>query len=139
MSLLDELRYSIRTLLKHPGFVITVILILALGIGANSTIFSVVNAVLLRPLPYESPDRIVMIWETNPSKGVKRSIVSPANFIDWKAQNQVFDDLAAFRFWYYTVTGGGDPQRYSGARVSASFFPLLGIKAALGRTFTPDE
>jgi len=139
MNLLDELRYSTRTLLKHPGFVLTIVLILALGIGANSTIFSVVNAVLIRPLPYESPERIVMIWETNPTKGVKRSIVSPANFIDWKSQNQVFDDLAAFRFWYYTVTGGGDPQRYSGARVSASFFPLLGFKPELGRTFTADE
>src|SRR5262245_21153615 len=139
MSLLYDLRYSVRALLKHPGFVVTIILILALGIGANTAIFSVVNAVLIKPLPYEAPERICMIWETNQSKDVKRSIVSPANFLDWKEQNHVFDSLAAFRFWFFDVTGGGDPQRYEGARVSASFFPLLGIKPALGRNFQPEE
>ena len=139
MSLLHDLRYSARSLLKHPGFVITITLILALGIGANSTIFSVVNAVLMRPLPYEAPDRIVMIWETNQSKAVTRSIVSPANFLDWREQNHVFEHLAAFRFWYYTVTGAGDPERYQGARVSAGFFPLLGIKPEFGRNFGPEE
>src|SRR4029450_5157646 len=84
MTLLHDLSYSARTLLKRPGFVITITLILALGIGANSTIFSVVNAVLIRPLPYASPDRIVMIWETNQTQAVPRSIVSPATFLDWK-------------------------------------------------------
>src|SRR5215216_5001258 len=127
MSLLHDLRSSTRTLLKHPGFLITTTLILALGIGANTTIFSVVNTILMRPLPYEDPDRIVMIWETNESRAIPRSIVSPANFLDWKKQNQIFEDLAAFRFWYYTVTGSGDPERYQGARVSAGFFPLLGV------------
>ncbi len=139
MSLLHDLRYSARSLLKHPGFVITITSILALGIGANSTIFSVVNAVLIRPLPYEAPDRIVMIWETNQSKAVTRSIVSPADFLDWREQNHVFEHLAAFRFWYYTVTGAGDPERYQGARVSAGFFPLLGIKPEFGRNFGPEE
>jgi putative ABC transport system permease protein len=139
MSLLNDLLYSTRKLLKHPGFVITITLILALGIGANSTIFSVVNAVLIRPLPYEAPDRIVMIWETNQSKAVKRSVVSPANFLDWREQNHVFDHLVAFRFWYYTVTGAGDPERYQGARVSAGFFPLLGVSPEFGRNFGPEE
>ncbi len=139
MSLLHDLRHGIRTLFKHPGFVITITLILALGIGANSTIFSVVNAILIRPLPYEAPDRIVMIWETNQSKSVKRSIVSPADFLDWREQNHVFDHLAAFRFWYYTVTGAGDPERYQGARVSAGFFPVLGVKPEFGRNFRPEE
>ena len=139
MSLLQDLRYSVRTLLKRPGFVITITLILALGIGANTTIFSVVNAVLMRPLPYEAPDRIVMIWETNQSQAVPRSIVSPANFLDWKQQNNIFDHLAAFRFWYYNVTGAGDPERYQGARVSADFFPLLGVKPEFGRNFGPEE
>jgi putative ABC transport system permease protein len=139
MSLLHDLRYSARTLVKRPTFVITITLILALGIGANSTIFSVVNAVLIRPLPYEAPDRIVMIWETNQSQAVPRSIVSPANFLDWKEQNDVFDQLSAFRFWYYTVTGAGDPERYQGARVSADFFPLLGVKPEFGRNFGPEE
>jgi len=139
LSLLQDLRFSARTLRKHPGFVITITLVLALGIGANSTIFSVVNAVLIRPLPYEAPDRIVMIWESNQSKAVPRSIVAPANFLDWKEQNHVFDHLAAFRFWYYTVTGAGNPQRYQGARVSADFFPLLGVKPEFGRNFGPEE
>ena len=139
MSLLYDLRYSARALLKHPGFIVTIILILALGIGANTAIFSVVNAVLIRPLPYEAPERICMIWETNLSKNVKRTIVSPANFLDWKEQNQVFDYMSAFRFWFFNVTGDGDPQRYQGARVSASFFPLLGTKPALGRNFQPEE
>lgn len=139
MSLLHDLRSGIRTLLNHPGFLITTTLILALGIGANTTIFSVLNAILMRPLPYKEPDRLVMIWETNLSKGIPRSIVSPANFLDWKKQNQEFDDLAAFRFWYYTVTAGGDPERYQGARVSASFFPLLGVQPEFGRIFGPDE
>ena len=139
MSLLHDLRYSTRTLLKHPGFVITITLILALAIGANTAIFSVVSAVLMRPLPYEAPDRIVMIWETNQSKALQRSIVSPANFLDWREQNHVFDHLAAFRFWYYTVTGAGDPERYQGARVSAGFFPLLGVKPEFGRNFRIEE
>lgn len=139
MSLLHDLRSSTRTLLKHPGFVITTTLILALGIGANTTIFSVINTVLMRPLPYKDPDRLVMIWETNQPNGVPRSIVSPANFLDWKKQNQVFDNLAAFRFWYYTVTGAGDPERYQGARVSAGFFPLLGVQPEIGRNFGPED
>src|SRR5947209_6856271 len=139
MSLLNDLRYNARTLRKQPGFVVLIVLILALGIGANTTIFSVVNAVLIRPLPYEAPERIVMLWETNQSKALPRSIVSPANFLDWRTQNHVFDSLAAFRFWYYTVTGHGDPERYQGARVSTSFFPLLGVRPMLGRNFLPEE
>ena len=139
MSLLHDLRTSTRTLLKHPGFVLTTTLILALGIGANTTIFSVINTVLMRPLPYKDPDRLVMIWETNRANGVPRSIVSPANFLDWKKQNQSFEDLAAFRFWYYTVTGSGEPERYQGARVSAGFFPLLGVQPELGRNFGPED
>src|SRR5947209_1248459 len=139
MSLLNDLRYNARTLRKQPGFVVLIVLILALGIGANTTIFSVVNAVLIRPLPYEAPERIVMLWETNQSKALPRSIVSPANFLDWRMQNHVFDSLAAFRFWYYTVTGHGDPERYQGARVSTSFFPLLGVRPMLGRNFLPEE
>ena len=139
MTLLQDFRYSARTLLKRPAFVITITIILALGIGANSAIFGVVNAVLIRPLPYEASDRIVMIWETNQSQGVPRSIVSPARFVDWKNQTNAFDQLAALRFWYYTVTGLGDPERYQGARVSADFFRLLDVTPELGRNFGPEE
>lgn len=136
---MHDFRSSTRAFLKHSDFVITTTLILALGIGANATIFSVVNAILVRPLPYKEPDRIVMIWETNQSQAVPRAIVSPANFLDWNKQNQVFEDLAAFRFWYYTLTGSGDPERYQGARVSASFFPLLGVRPEIGRNFRAEE
>ena len=139
MTLLHDLRYNVRTLFKRPGLVITITLILALGIGANTTIFSVVNAVLMRPLPYEAQDRIVMVWETNQSKAIPRSIVSPANFLDWKEQSNAFDHLAAFRFWFFTVTGAGEPNIYHGARVSADFFPLLGVKPEFGRNFGPEE
>ena len=139
MSLLDDLRYSTRTLLKHPGFVFTITLILALGIGANSAIFSVVSAVLLRPLPYEDPDRIVMIWETNVNRGLDRSIVSPANFLDWRDRNHSFEQIAAWRFWFYNLSGTSEPERIHGVRASASFFPLLGVKPTLGRNFLPEE
>ena len=120
-TLIQDLRYGIRMLFKRPGFTAAVVLVLALGIVANSAIFSVVNAVLLRPLPYDDPDRIVMIWETNFNKGLDRSIVSPANFLDWKEQTSVFEQMAALRFWFYTLTGNGDPERIHGVRVSASF------------------
>jgi len=140
MRLLKDLRYSIRTLLGRPGFTAATVLILALGIGANSAIFSVISAVLLRPLPYADPARIVMVWEANPGKGLDRSIVSPANFLDWRAQNHVFEHLSAWRFWFYNLSGaGGDPERIHGVRVSANFFTLLGVTPAQGRNFLPEE
>src|SRR5262245_46699740 len=108
-SLIKDLRYGIRGLLKRPGFTIVATVTLALGIGANTAIFSVVNGVILRPLPYKEPDRLVSLWEKVPSYGQWR--VSPANYFDWKKQNTVFEDVSAFSASTLTLTGSGDPEQ----------------------------
>jgi len=138
-TLWQDLHYAIRMLRKRPGFTAAVVLVLALGIGANSAIFSVVDAVMLRSLPYKEPDRLVYVWETNLKLGQTRGIVSPANYLDWKDQNQCFEQTAGWRFLYFNLTGKDEPERVQGLIVSASFFPLLGINAARGRTFLPEE
>src|SRR5205814_2290985 len=97
------------------------------------------NALLLRPLPFKDPDRLVYVWETNPKIGLNKGIASPPDFLDWRDQNHVFEEISAWRTWFYTLTGGGEPEQLWGVRTSANFFQLLGIKAALGRTFIPEE
>jgi putative ABC transport system permease protein len=138
-NLLQDLRYSIRLLTKHPGFTAVMTLTLALGIGANSAMFSVINAVLLRPLPYKDAERIVTLWESNAQPGLDRTEVSPPNFVDWSTQSRSFEQMAAFRYWGFVFTGTGEPERLRGARVSASLFPLLGVQASQGRIFLPEE
>jgi putative ABC transport system permease protein len=132
-----DMRVSFRSLAKRPGFALLVVLTLALGIGAPVAIFSLVSGVMLRPLPYEDPDRVVMVWERPPR--YERFAVSPANFLDWKEQNQVFEDMAATMRATVNLTGSGEPERLRGHRVSASFFSILGVQPALGRTFLPEE
>jgi putative ABC transport system permease protein len=124
---------------KNPGFTIMVVLILALGIGANSAIFSVVNSVVLRPLPYPNSDRLVVMWETNPRLGVARDGPSGPNFLDWKEQNRSFDDLGLIESGTGVLTGKGEPEQFPGARVTANFLQLLGAKTILGRTFSAAE
>ncbi|HWN99459.1 MAG TPA: ADOP family duplicated permease, partial [Blastocatellia bacterium] len=138
-SLWRDLCYGARMLRKQPAFAAVAVVVLALGIGANTTIFSVVNALLLRPPPFKDPDRLVRVWETNPKIGLDRGIVSPANFADWREQNRVFENVSAFRTWFYRLSGHGDPEQVWGVRTSASFFHLLGVDAAQGRTFLPEE
>ncbi|MGH9852315.1 MAG: ABC transporter permease [Blastocatellia bacterium] len=135
----QDLRFGARTLLKNPGFTAIAIITLSLGIGANTAIFSVANAALLRPLPYQNPDELVMVWETAPKLGFPHNDVAPANFIDWRDQNQVFAHIAAFGAASLSLTGRGEPERIEGERVSASLFPLLGVAPALGRVFTEQE
>jgi putative ABC transport system permease protein len=135
---MNDLRYALRLLLKNPGFSAVVVLILALGIGANTAIFSLVNAVLLRPLPYPEPDRLVMLWERNLKDGGKH-LVSPADFFDLQKNAQSFEHLAALYPPGFNLTGVNEPERISGARVSASIFSTLGVKPFLGRTFNPEE
>jgi len=124
-------------LLKHPGVTTLAVLTLVLGIGANTAIFSVVNAVVLRPLPYNNPDRLVSLWENVPERGRWR--VTPANFLDWKKQNTLFEDMAAFGAGTMTLTGGGEPEQLLGTRASAGYFGVVGVAPVLGRSFVPEE
>jgi putative ABC transport system permease protein len=136
-SVWQDLRYGLRVLLKNPGFTVVAVLTLAIGIGANTAIFSVVNAVLLRPLPFREPASLCFLTERMPTI----PILGPSylNFQDWRAQNHSFEDLAATRFTPFTMTGSSEPERVQGQLVSASLFPLLGVAVIQGHTFRPDE
>jgi putative ABC transport system permease protein len=138
-TFLQDICYALRMLRKNPVFAGAAVMTLALGIGGNSAIFTVINAVLLRPLPFQNPERLVKLWESNPQQEMDRAAVSPANFVDWRAQSRTLEHIAAFRYWGFILAGGGEPERTIGARVSADLFPLLGVKAILGRTFLPGE
>src|SRR5262245_25771849 len=136
-TLWQDLRYGVRTLLKAPNYTLIAVLTLALGIGANTAVFTLVNAVLLRPLPYREPHRLVRLWETGPQRPTFS--VSGPNYHDWEEQNQVFEQMAAWRERSFNLTSGDDPERIIAASVTAGFFPLLGVKPALGRGFIPEE
>jgi predicted permease len=141
-SLLRDLRYGVRTLRKSRGFAIAGMLILGLGIGVNTAIFTVVNAVVLKPLPFVDAGRVMRIWHTPPPSlfaGSTTFSLSPANFIDWEAQNQVFERLAVYRMGRRTLTGSGEPAAVTALRASADFLPILGIAPKLGRGFTRDD
>src|SRR5215467_13403206 len=136
-SLINDLTYAFRMLVKHPGVTAIAVITLALGIGANTAIFSVVNAVLLNPLPYKQPDRLVSLWENVPGHGRWRA--APANFFDWKMQNTVFEDVAAFGQSSMTLTGAGEPEQLIGTRVSAGYFAVVGVEPLVGRSFAVEE
>ncbi len=136
-SLGQDLRYGIRTLRKNPGFTAVAMLALALGIGANTAIFSVVNGVLLRPLPYPDPGRLLTIYETAAEFG--HASVAYPNFLDWRRESRSFTDLATFRRDDFNFTGSGEPEQVSGEYVSSSLFPVLGVTPFLGRNFLPEE
>src|SRR3989442_67447 len=138
-TILQDLRYGLRTLARSPGFAAVAVLALALGIGANTAIFSVVNAVLLRPLPFRDPDRLTMVMSVNPAKGFPRFPVSPPDFIDWRAESRVFEEMAAGDSGPYNLIQGAEPERLSGSRVSASFLGVVGIKPVLGRDFLAED
>jgi putative ABC transport system permease protein len=138
-TLIHDLRYGLRMLIKNPGFSVVAVMALALGIGANTAIFSVVNTVLLRPLPFAEPERLVNVWESRPERGIKQMPASYPNFADWRDQNDVFEYIAAYDAESFTLTGDDNPARLEGAVVSADLFPLLGAQASLGRTFNRDD
>src|SRR2546430_3422988 len=141
-NLFSDLRFSWRTLGRNPAFSAAAIVVLALGIGANTAIFSVVNAVLLRPLPFEDPSRIMQVWHVPPLKsfpGLTRFAVSPANYLDWHSQSSSFEPMAAYGFRAFTVGGTERPEAVQAGAVASDFFPLLRVQPLLGRTFTPDE
>ena len=134
-------------LAKRPGFTVVAVLTLAIGIGATTAIFSVVNAVLLRPLPYKEPDRLVQFWETNPLKGWTENVVAPANYLDWQSRSESFELMSAY-FGSQTrdagtsnfyLTGDGEPERLKGLGVTGEFFSVLGIEPLHGRGFRPEE
>ena len=135
----QDLRYGIRTLLKKPGFTFIAVITLALGIGANSAIFSVVSAVLLRQLPYQNPEQLVRVFTFNPKKSPDPDGASWPDFLDWRSQNTVFENIAGFLPDSFNFAGRGRPEQVQGAWVSASFFPLLGVSPIAGRAFLPEE
>jgi len=136
-SSLQDLQYAARQMMKSPGFAVVAILTLALGIGANTAIFSVVNAVLLDPLPYPDANRLVVLFHNKPH--FTRGSISYLNFLDWQRYNRSFEAMAAYRWGAAKLTGAGEPENLSGRMVSAGFFEILGVKPSLGRTFTADE
>ena len=138
-ALRSDIRYAIRMLLKQPAVALIAIFTLALGIGANTAIFSAVNAVLLRPLPYPEPDRLVTIWERRTAEGTDDNVVSPADFFDWARMQSSFDQIAAHVSSTADLTGVGEPVRLAGAAVTPRFFEVFGVRAMLGRTFLDEE
>ncbi|HSE25871.1 MAG TPA: ABC transporter permease, partial [Pyrinomonadaceae bacterium] len=136
-TIIQDLRYAIRTMVKRPGFTLVAALTLALGIGANTAIFSAVNAVLLKPLPFPESEQLVDLAETFKPNGY--GSVSVPNFEDWKKQNDVFTGIAAYQFRSFNLQSGDTPQRIPGISVSANYFEVLGAKPVLGRTFGNGE
>src|SRR5829696_5516444 len=124
-TLLKDVRYGVRSLLKRPGFTVIALITLALGIGANTAIFSVVNAVLLRPLHFKDPEQLVIVWEDASFAGFPKNTPAPANYFDWKSQNQSFADMAATAEVSFNLTGDGEPERVTAFAVTANFFPLF--------------
>ncbi|HET9568578.1 MAG TPA: ABC transporter permease, partial [Vicinamibacterales bacterium] len=139
MDVLGDLRYALRLLRKTPVFTIAALGTLALGIGANTTIFSLVQTMLLRPLPYQNPDQVVMVWEDRTAAGFPRSVPAPGNYQDWRAMNRSFTDMAATAFAFANVTGDGTPEIVLGRRVTANFFSVLGVQPVVGRAFTESD
>ncbi len=137
--MLQDLRYGLRMLARSPGFTVIAVLALALGIGANSAIFSIVNAVIFRPLPYPEPGRIAVVLETNLNRTWDTAQAAPGNFLDWKDQQRVFSEIAACRETSLPLTGGEEPERVRAARITSSYFQVLGVGPALGRDFEAQE
>ena len=137
--MLNDIRYALRSLKHHPGFTLAAVAALALGIGANTAIFSVVNAVLLRPLPFPEPEELVVLWERNQELERERDPVAAPSFLDWRDASRTVPDMAAWMYWSYTLTGGEEPIQVTTPRVSANLFDVLGVDAALGGTFAAEH
>jgi putative ABC transport system permease protein len=137
-NLMQDIRYALRMLRKSPGFTAVAVITLAFGVGGTSAVFSVVNSILLRPLPYRNSERLVTVAHSYPKMNLMASISAPA-FFDYRDQTTVFESAALFSYTNRNLTGQGEPERLGGLRVSASYFPTLGVEAALGRIFLPEE
>jgi hypothetical protein len=130
-TLVQDIRYALRVLRKNPSFTPVAALTLALGIGANTAVFSLVNGVLLRPLPYRDPGRLAIVWEKDDRGNPENATF--ATYTDWKAMSRSFEELALYRDWQPTLTGSGEPERFSGLRVTYNYFRTLGVRPELGR------
>jgi putative ABC transport system permease protein len=138
-NLRGDIRYAFRNLLRRPGFTLIAVITLALGIGANTAIFSAINALLLKPLPFPELDRVVAIWDKLPSRGVLHNEVAAANYFDWQAQNQSFEQLALYRWWSANLAAVDPPERIQGFLVTANYLDAIGMKPIMGRNFSPEE
>jgi putative ABC transport system permease protein len=135
----QDVRFGARVLIRHPGFALVAVLTLGLGIGANASIFSVIDAVLLRPLPFREPDRLVSVWETRLDRGWTQSSFTHAGFWDVHDMARTFDGIAALGYGTINLTGNDHPDRLSVGRISANFFQVLGVTPVAGRLFAPGE
>src|SRR5215472_15840050 len=138
-TLFQNIRYASRSFRRYPGFTLAVILSVAIGIGANTSIFSVANALLFRPLPYENPGRLVILWNRSPGLSITQDWFSTAQYFDIKTGHQGFEQVAIAIGGNYNLTRQGDPERVGVMRASSSLLPMLGARAAKGRLLTPDE
>src|SRR5687768_10177849 len=140
-TILNDLRYALRSLRRTPGFTTAAVLTLAIGIGANTAIFSIVDHVILRPLAYDDPDRLYVVHEVVPRLAhIAPAIpVSANHFLEWKRGTNAFESMALLGDITLNLTGAGEPEQLVGARVSADLFPMLGVRAQLGRVFLPEE
>ncbi len=139
LSFLSDLRYAVRQLMRAPGFAVPAALCLALGVGVNTAVFSVFNSVLLRPFPYRAPEGLVAVFENNVRRGVTRSPVCPADFLDWREQSRTLSAVGAYRAWEPNLTGIQEPERLTGLRASGDLFSLLGVAPTVGRVFLPED
>ena len=139
MGLLRDLRHALRALARNPGFALAAAATLALGIAANTVIFSLADAILLQPLPYRSPERLVVLWEGRLSRPGEKNVISAANFLDWRRQSRCFEQMALSTWSGLTLTDSGSPERLSGRAVTANLFSVLGVAPRLGRTFAAEE
>lgn len=138
-TLIKDIKFAARSLAKRPGFTLIVVMTLALGIGANAAVFSVINAVLLRPLPYRDADRVVVIWQNDVKAGVPDNGVSPANFVDWSEQSNSFEAMAGIEPFGFSLVGDGEPERFAASLVTSGFFQVAGTDPLIGRTFISED
>ena len=140
-DVIHDLKFALRSFVHQPAYSLVAIAVLALGIGATTAIFSVVNAVLLRPLPFHQPEQLVEIWEKNPERNWTKTQAAPANYLDWKEQARSFQGMASYADWAddLILSSSGEPEHLTGVRVSGEFFDVLGVKPILGRSFRPEE
>src|SRR5262249_14950043 len=137
--MIQDLRYAIRLMIRKPGLTLIAVATLAVGVGLNSAIFSVVNSVILRPLPYKDAERLVQIWSRDTREGGENGVVSPADFLDWREQAQSFERVSAYNIWWGKLDTAEGVVRINGAVVTGDFFETLGVKPQLGRTFSIEE